>query len=142
MTEDVCSDSDSDFALQNDDDVELEVPSNDAAVRRSPRVNKKPDYHSVKIDKTFCGRPGYTHFGRTRKGGDKRPRRAPQKAASEQNDKTRAQNLTMLNFFASAGKQPLPLPAQNVMSKKKNKYRRATQNLTPVPGADLVILPN
>ena len=58
---------------QSDD--ETEVAEREVVPRRSKRKNKsKPVYHGEKVDDFFEGEKGYSHVGRTRKGGDRRPR--------------------------------------------------------------------
>ena len=89
--------------------------SNDAnsgsvVLRRSPRSvgqRRKPDYVSEKHDQTFVGRKGYTHFGRTKLGGDCRPNGKPATVSKHK-------HVTMLNFFSAAGKQPLPLSRKTI----------------------------
>ena len=49
--------------------------------RKSKRSQKPVDYCNETIDKRFEDYPGMTSFGRTRKGGDRRPR-ASGKASS------------------------------------------------------------
>ena len=52
---------------------------NDVSVqpRQSRRRKKDVDYISEKKDNYFDNYPGLTNFGRTRKGGDRRPRASP-----------------------------------------------------------------
>ena len=89
--------------------------SGSAVLRRSSRnvgqqrdgQQRKPDYVSEKHDQTFVGRKGYTHFGRTKLGGDCRPNGKPVQVPKHK-------HVTMLNFFSAAGKQPLPLPQKTI----------------------------
>ena len=75
--------------------------------RRSARVRggNRPDYVNERCDQEFSDCKGYSHFGRTRKGGDNRPN---SKAALAPK-KTRS-SVTMLNYFATPGKRPRPIP--------------------------------
>lgn len=66
---------------------------------------KQVDYVNEKHDNEFAEAKGYTHFGRTRKGGDKRPN-----APSVEPPKKTISAVTMLNFFATPGKRPRPRP--------------------------------
>ena len=45
-----------------------------ALTRRSTRRRAKVNYNQETSDTFFTAYPGLTHFGRTRKGGDSRPR--------------------------------------------------------------------
>ena len=78
-------------------------------VARRPRLQRvkkcNVDYTIEQVDHEFDGEKGYTNFGRTRKGGDKRPRRVVYAVPKEVRKR-----VTMLNFFAAVGKQPLPKP--------------------------------
>lgn len=75
-------------------------------LRRSSRNRaKKPDYVNERCDKEFSGEKGYTHFGRTRKGGDARPNANP-----VQPPKKTTSSVTMLNYFSPPDKRPRPRP--------------------------------
>ena len=103
-------------------------------------ANRNIDYAEEKCDSFFANTSGYTNFGRTRKGGDRRPNAAGTQDSSRfseipTNDKTfvfffcvcagkvktipapKAQRVTLLNFFARGTMQPIPI--QSSQSKKK-----------------------
>ena len=100
---------DSDEEWQPENEVNAAAQTEATAVvqrRRSARNNgKRPDYVHERCDEEFSGCKGYSHFGRTRKGGDNRPN---SKAALAPK-KTRS-SVTMLNYFATPGKRPRPIP--------------------------------
>lgn len=89
-------------------------------VRKSNRNLRNRNYLVEKCDETFSAYPGITHFGRTRKGGDRRPR-------SKQKPASISKHVTILNFFGVGDATPLPLPltpAANTTKKKKKASRR------------------
>ena len=92
--------------------------------RSSGRVSRKVNYAEERIDQTFVGRKGYTHFGRTRHGGDCRPNAKPVSMPKEISTR-----LTLFNFFAAPGKKPLPLPQNKDVATNKplNRYPKPTR---------------
>ena len=89
----------------DDEDSECteEIDAPVAAIRPRPRRSTRgnPDYVGEHVDQHFNdGRSGYTHFGRTRRGGDVRP------AAGEQPKlpKVYRNSVTIHNFFCAPGK--------------------------------------
>ena len=119
------SDDDELYSPGKDDDYQPSatvVCTPSTIVRRSSgRVSRKANYAEEIIDQTFVGRPGYTHFGRTRLGGDRRINYG--KVSMPKEISTR---VTMLNFFAAPGKKPLPLKrnAEVVTNKSCNHANR------------------
>ena len=101
---------DSDEEWQPENEVNAAAQTEATAVvqrRRSARNNgKRPDYVHERCDEEFSGCKGYSHFGRTRKGGDTRPN----SKAVLPPKKTRSAARTMLNYFATPGKRPRPIP--------------------------------
>ena len=90
----------------------------DVPVRRSGRKRKQVDYVNEKQDAEFAGVKGYTHFGRTRKGGDVRPRRKAERKPSA----AITSRVTMLNFFARPGRTVVPMtPSPRADKASKNK---------------------
>ena len=59
--------------------AELSDDEESVQPRRSSRARKQVDYGGENHDGFFAECPGYTNFGRTRKGGDKRPRKSKKK---------------------------------------------------------------
>ena len=108
-------------AESDEDDNDEWQPSTNIVRRSSGRNSRKPNYTDAKIDQTFTGRTGYTHFGRTRLGGDRRPNGKPVPMP-----KAISTRVTMLNFFAAPGKKPLPLTrnAEVATNKKRNHVKQ------------------
>ena len=104
------------------EDCEGELCCAKPALRRRKRT---VDYWSESVDTTFNDRPGYTHFGRTRKGGDVRPLRKEQPIP-----KKIVESVTLLNFFGREGNQPLPLPQAKSTSQKS---KSTSQNVRHKP---------
>lgn len=90
--------ADADYSDSDSDSDTAEASA--VHVRRSARQRCGVNYVANNIDTTFNDRPGYSHFGRTRKGGDIRPRQQakPKLAPAIQ------KSVTMHNFFASPGR--------------------------------------
>ena len=70
------SDDESDYETEPLVDVDDSEDEGDEinCVRISTRKRKAANYVNEKADDFFSDSPGYTNFGRTRKGGDRRPR--------------------------------------------------------------------
>jgi len=98
-SDDAASDDESDYVNTSESDV----GSDDVKlIRRSCRKATAPkNYVACRVDTTFNDRPGYTHFGRSRKGGDFRPRQTI--ATAPKLPATITKTVTMHNFFAAAG---------------------------------------
>ena len=88
----------------DDSDSDDEAPR-ESTGRRSTRKRKPVKYVGSATDTFFSGLPGYTHIGRTRKGGDKRPRRVTGRAQP----KPSGNGSTLLNFFSMGGRPVAPL---------------------------------
>lgn len=73
---DTSDDSDDDYVPLGLVDVDQsDEEAEDAEPRRSKRkIKTKAVYNREKVDDFFEGEKGYSDFGRTRKGGDRRPR--------------------------------------------------------------------
>ena len=63
--------SEEEWACSSGDEAQTTSPKR---TRKSKRSRKAVHYFDEKIDKQFADYPGMTSFGRTRKGGDRRPR--------------------------------------------------------------------
>ena len=70
------------------------------------RKRKQAVYVGSNTDTFFSGLPGYTHIGRTRKGGDKRPRGLPTPAPKPI---PTGNGSTLLNYFSLGGRPVTPL---------------------------------
>ena len=90
--------------------------------RRSPRMLKVIDYNVERQDKEFAGLKGYSHFGRTRLGGDQLPRGDQDKIPLHVK-----LSVTMLNFFAPPGKQPIALPPTKKIREEKGRQAMKTR---------------
>ena len=93
----------SESSESNCQDVQSIVDEPEAEVRTLVRGRRRntivPNYTTVKVDTTFTGHTGYSHFGRTHKGGDVRPNGTPPTLGVSIQNK-----VTIHNFFASPGK--------------------------------------
>ena len=67
------------------DDVGGNESVSSVTPRRSKRRRESCDYGQERSDKFFSNQKGYTHFHRTRKGGDRRPN-AVKKVCSVRNN--------------------------------------------------------
>ena len=69
------SKSDDSGEEKDESDEETKADECEVVLRRSKRKIKSiVDYHAEQVDSFFENEKGYSHFGRTRKGGDRRPR--------------------------------------------------------------------
>lgn len=97
--------SDGDDEHEDSDYVE-EIAAHAVQVASRPRRSTTaqcPDYVGEQVDEHFNdGRPGYTHFGRTRKGGDTRPN-----GKEPEVPKAITSGVTIHNFFCASGKNCL-----------------------------------
>ena len=82
------------------------------------KVKVKINYEAASTDDFFSGQPGYTDFGRTRKGGDRRPRAVGRKKSIQVEPRA----TTIMHFFAAPGASPMPKP--KAVKKKKQKDAR------------------
>ena len=76
------------------------------------------DVLAKNVDQEFVGKKGYTHFHRTRKGGDAAPNRVVDVNKLPAWTKKK---VTMFNFFARAGKSVVPLPVARANKKPAHK---------------------
>ena len=145
--------TDSDYG--DDEESDGSPPPSPPPLRKSARVKRSLNYSEECVDKFFSDVKGYTHFQRTRKGGDKRPFAA---AATVYNSivlniyyhcinsyiyiykynntshsvqkvikQSNGQRTTLLNFFACGANKPLPLPACVPNKKKKKAIPKKTR---------------
>ena len=99
--------------------------------KRTRRTIAAVNYTTEKTDSFFDDRPGYTHFERTRKGKDHRPRglNATKKTLPAAAVKKKA---TLHNFFTVNGKAPLPLtPNKTVDLTKDSQQAKTPQEKKP-----------
>ena len=77
--------SDEAWEPENEDDAGNNEAVSAVTPRRSKRQREPCDYGKEQCDTFFSNEKGYTHFHRTRKGGDCRPNKA-KKVCSVQNN--------------------------------------------------------
>lgn len=82
------------------------------------RERRTVDYTQERTDLEFAGEKGYTHFHRTRKGGDKRPLGTPN------TPKASGPSVTLLNFFGVGNNKPMTMP-------KKHKRKQLAKSPSP-----------
>ena len=92
--------SDSDYEPPDMDD--LPVVSGEKQQRRTLRTNKPVDYTGSATDDFFADQKGYTSFGRTRRGGDRRPRAA---GTNKKSVTLPSGCRSLLHFFQSGRQQ-------------------------------------
>ena len=105
-------DDGSDESYVVSDDTDATPPSKSHNLRERNSI----EYAQERVDTEFVGEKGYAHFGRTRKGGDSRPRGTQRKPKA-------TNSVTLLNFFSMGGQKPKPIP----------KTRKRTLQQSPSP---------
>ena len=85
-------DDGSDESYVVSDDTDATPPSKSHNLRERNSI----EYAQERVDTEFVGEKGYAHFGRTRKGGDTRPRGTQRKPKA-------TNSVTLLNFFSMGG---------------------------------------